>query len=131
MKLGAAKQLYAESVAVVIPLRANPIGAGTATMVEAMLMGKPVVITRSPDKTFAGRRDLVDGENVVIVDPGNAAVLREAIQRVVTDQDFRRRIATGGREWARRHADRKEWLAIMIGALRGPEPGKDSASAGR
>ena len=121
MKLGAARQLYSESAAVVIPTRINPIGAGTTTMVEAMLMGKPVIITRSRDKSFAGRRDLIDGENSILVEAGDVRGLRDAIERLMTDPELRRRIGAKGREWAQFHADRKPWLKIMIGALHGTE----------
>jgi glycosyltransferase involved in cell wall biosynthesis len=119
LRLGAARQLYAESAAVVVPLRANPMGAGTTVMVEAMLAGKPVIITRSEDGTFAGRRDLVDGENVIMVDAGDVPGLRNAIERLMTDKELRRRIGAKGREWAKKHTNRDEWLKIMIGALRG------------
>jgi glycosyltransferase involved in cell wall biosynthesis len=119
MGLGRARQLYAESAAVVIPLRANPMGAGTWVMVEAMLMGKPVIITRSQDGTFAGRRDLVDGESVIMVDAGDVPGLRNAIERLMTDQELRRRIGARGREWALQHANREEWLKILIDALSG------------
>jgi glycosyltransferase involved in cell wall biosynthesis len=123
-KLGEIRRLYAESVAVVIPLRANTMGAGTTTMVEAMLMGKPVIITRSPDGTFAGRRDLFDGEQVVMVDAGDASELRGAIERLMSDQEFRGRIGAKGREWARQHASRGQWLEIMTGALMSRPSGK-------
>jgi glycosyltransferase involved in cell wall biosynthesis len=119
MKLGASRHLYSESAAVVVPLRVNSIGAGSTTMVEAMLMGKPVIITRSQDKSFAGRRDLVDGENLIMVDAGDVPGLRDAIARVMTDQELRRRIGVRAREWAEQHASREQWLEIMIEALRG------------
>jgi glycosyltransferase involved in cell wall biosynthesis len=79
LRLGAARQLYAESAAVAVPLLANPIGAGTTVMVEAMLMGKPVIITRSRDGSFAGRRDLVDGENVIMVGAGDVPGWRNVL----------------------------------------------------
>jgi glycosyltransferase involved in cell wall biosynthesis len=119
MKLGASRQLYSESTAVVVPLHANSIGAGSTTMVEAMLMGKPVVITRSRDKSFAGRKDLVDGENLIMVDTGDVAGLRDAIRRLMTDHELRRHIGVKARKWAEHNASREQWLEIMIGALRG------------
>jgi glycosyltransferase involved in cell wall biosynthesis len=119
MKLGASRQLYSESAAIVIPLHVNSIGAGSTTMVEAMLMGKPVIITRSQDKTFAGRKDLVDGENLIMVDVGDVPGLRDAIGRLMTDRELRRHIGVRARKWAEQHASREQWLEIMIGALRG------------
>jgi len=84
-----------------------------------MLAGKPVIITRSEDGTFAGRRDIVDGENVIMVDAGDVPGWRNALERLMTDKELRRRIGARGREWAKRHANREEWLKIIIGALRG------------
>jgi glycosyltransferase involved in cell wall biosynthesis len=121
LKLGEVWKLYSESAAVVIPLHINPIGAGITTMVEAMLMGKPVIITRSQDGSFGGRRDLVDGEDVIMVDAGDVPGLRDAIERLMTDRELRRRIGAGGHTWAEQHASRELWLEIMIGALCGNE----------
>lgn len=120
MKIGEVRQLYAESAVVAVPLRTNPIGAGSTTMLEAMLMGKPVIITRSRDGSFAGRRDLIDGEHVIMVDPGDVAGWRKAIERLMGDPELRSRIGAKGREWAVRYTNRKQWLEIMIDALRGP-----------
>lgn len=130
MKLGASRQLYSESAAVVIPLHINPIGAGSTTLVEAMLMGKPVVVTRSRDGTFAGRRDLIDGDNLIMVDAGDVSGLRDAIRRLMSDDKFRRDIGASARIWAQKHASRAKWLEIMIGALRG-SPVSRSASISR
>lgn len=130
LKLGASRQLYSESAVVVIPLHINPIGAGSTTLVEAMLMGKPVIVTRSQDGTFAGRADLIDGDNLLMVDAGDVAGLRQAICRLVNDEDLRRDIGLRARNWAERHARRARWLEIMIGALRGC-PVAQTAPVGR
>jgi glycosyltransferase involved in cell wall biosynthesis len=119
MELGAVCRLYAESAAVVIPLHPNAIGAGTTTLVEAMSMGKPVIITRSKDGSFAGRADLEDGHNVILVEPHDIAGLRSAIERLMGDRDLRTRIGANARQWAERHAGREQWLGIMLRALRG------------
>jgi hypothetical protein len=54
-----------------------------------------------------------------MVDPGDVAGLRDAIDRLMTDQNLRRRLGAGARKWANKHASRATWLEIMIGALRG------------
>jgi glycosyltransferase involved in cell wall biosynthesis len=119
MELGAVRRLYAESAVVVIPLHLNPIGAGMQTLVEAMSMGKPVIITRSKDNTYAGRRDIVDGDNVILVNAGDVAGLRKAIERLTSDRELHRRIGMNARKWAEEHAGREEWLSIVTGALSG------------
>jgi glycosyltransferase involved in cell wall biosynthesis len=117
MKLGTVRSLYAESAVVVVPLRPNAIGAGTTTLVEAMSMGKPVIITRSKDGRFARRSDLVDGQHVILVEEYNVAAMRDAIQRLMGDADLRARIGANGRAWAERHAGRDSWLEIVLPAL--------------
>jgi glycosyltransferase involved in cell wall biosynthesis len=64
--------------AVVVPIRAASRSAGQQTYLNAMLMGKPVIVTDAP-----GVRDhIVDGETGWIVAPDPAA-LRQAIQWVL------------------------------------------------
>jgi glycosyltransferase involved in cell wall biosynthesis len=117
MELGAVRQLYAESIVVVVPLHLNSIGAGTTTLVEAMSMGKACIVTRSKDGIFAGRRDIIDGENVIMVDPADPSALRGAIERLVTDNVLRRRIEANAFRWAQEHGGRQQWLHIVLEAL--------------
>jgi len=120
MPMGTVRSLYAESAAVVIPLRTNPIGAGRTTLVEAMAMGKPVIVTRSQGNTYAGRSDIIDNDNVILVNPGDLADMRRAIERLMSDRDLRRRIGLNARRWAEKNAGRRQWLSIVCDALRGP-----------
>jgi glycosyltransferase involved in cell wall biosynthesis len=122
MKIGAVRHLYAESEVVVVPLHPNPIGAGTTTLVEAMSMGKPVIITRSNDGGFAGRADIVNGQNVIMVEPHNVTELRNAIERLMGDRDLRARIGANARQWAQLHTRRDQWLGIVLQALSGSQP---------
>jgi glycosyltransferase involved in cell wall biosynthesis len=119
MELGSVRRLYAESAVVVIPLRDNPIGAGTTTLVEVMSMGKPAIVTKSKDNSFAGRRGIVDGDNVVMVDVGDVGGLRCAIDLLIGNQELRERIGANARNWANKHAGREQWANIVIGALSG------------
>jgi len=126
MEIGAVCRLYAESAAVVVPLHPNPIGAGTTTLVEAMSMGKPVVITQSSDGSFAGRADLEDGQNVILVEPHDVAGMRNAIERLMSDRRLCARVGANARRWAERHASREQWLGVMLRALSGDRPAQHS-----
>jgi glycosyltransferase involved in cell wall biosynthesis len=126
MEFGAVRLLYAESAAVVIPLHSNLIAAGTTTLVEAMSMGKPVIVTKSKDGTFGGRAGLVDGQNVILVEPHDVGGLRNAIARLMGDQELRARIGVNARRWAERHAARDQWLGTILQALRGVQPARPS-----
>lgn len=116
LPFGTIWRLYAESAVVVVPMRPNPIGAGSTVLVEAMAMGKPVIITRTSEQGFAGRADLIDGENVMLVKSGDVDDMRRAIKILMNDPALRKRMGENARRWAERRADRQEWLAIMLGA---------------
>jgi len=123
MEMGAVRNLYAESAVVVIPLYDNPIGAGMTTVAEVMAMGKPAIVTSPKDNGFAGRPDIIDGENFLAVDVGDVAGMRSAIERLMNDGELRRRIGANARKWAEKHAGRQEWLDIVIEAMSGPMAG--------
>lgn len=63
-------------------------------LLEAMAAGVPSVATDVP-----GSRDVVvDGESGVIVEPGSAASLADALGRLLADADLRTRTGAAGRE---------------------------------
>lgn len=71
-------QLMANAHAVVVPMRKMVRSAGQQTYMNAMLLGKPVIVTEAP-----GVRDyIVDGVTGVIV-PRDVAALRAAILHVM------------------------------------------------
>jgi glycosyltransferase involved in cell wall biosynthesis len=89
----ALRDLYARASVVVVPLVPNDFQAGVTTLVEAMAMGKAVVVSAT-----AGQRDVVvDGETGVMVPPGDANALRQAILRLVLDRAERRRLGENAR----------------------------------
>jgi glycosyltransferase involved in cell wall biosynthesis len=71
-------QLLANARAVVVPMRKMVRSAGQQTYLNAMLLGKPVIVTEAP-----GVRDyIIDGVTGVIV-PRDVAALRAAILHVM------------------------------------------------
>jgi glycosyltransferase involved in cell wall biosynthesis len=70
------------------------LDACPTTVLEAMASGRPVVAT-----TTGGIVDLiVDGENGLLVPPGDADELAAAMARLLDDDDLRSRLASGARE---------------------------------
>lgn len=118
LPMGGVWQLYAESAAVAVPLYANSIDAGLSTVLEAMAMGKAVVITRGLDGSYGGR-PIVDGETALLVDIGDVAGWRAALERLFADPVLRRRLGENARRWVERHAARRDVLATVIRLLRG------------
>jgi glycosyltransferase involved in cell wall biosynthesis len=87
-----------EATLLVLPSRSEGMGR---VVVEALLRGRPVVGSR-----VGGIRDLVrDGENGLLVEPGDAAALADALVRVLTDRELAERLAAAARPSA------EPWLA--------------------
>jgi hypothetical protein len=82
---------------VVLPVTPNALTpASVGTYIIAMALGKCVIITDSP----ATRGILEHEGNAIIVPMQDPAALREAIRRAWEDDDYRRRIARKGYEYA-------------------------------
>lgn len=83
---------------VVIPLAVDDISAGQMVLLQAMAMGKPIVITRTT--TIA--EYVTDGRDAICVAARDPMALREAVERVFTDQQFSRQLGTHAEETFRR-----------------------------
>jgi glycosyltransferase involved in cell wall biosynthesis len=74
------------------------LDACPTTVLEAMASGRPVVAT-----TTGGVVDMImDGENGLLVPPGDESRLAETMARLLNDPDLRVRLAAGARERAKR-----------------------------
>ena len=69
------------------------------TILEAMAASKPVIATR----VGAIPSVIKDGETGLLVDPGDADGLRDALARLLTDSDLCRRIGSAGHDWVSRN----------------------------
>lgn len=90
----ALRNLYAQAEVVVVPLMSSDFQAGVTTILEAMAMAKPVVVTATE-----GQRDIiVDGETGVLVPPYDAPALRAELQRLLANPAERHRLGANARE---------------------------------
>lgn len=81
--------LLRRAAVVAIPLLPAERSTGQVVLFEAMALGKPVVATRA-----VGTTDYVrDGANGLLVEPGDAAALADAIERLLRNPDLARRLA--------------------------------------
>jgi glycosyltransferase involved in cell wall biosynthesis len=108
---GELRELYAGSSLVVVPLYENDFQAGVTTILEAMAMGKAVIVSRT-----SGQRDVIDhNANGVYVPPGDSAALRAAITALLDHPEEAARLGANARKtiestmsldlWTRRIAD--------------------------
>ena len=80
---------------------------------QALACATPLVTADTP----AARELLVDGESALLVPPGDAQALADALRRLASDDALRARIAAGGLAAYRRHASEdvlgRRWLSIL------------------
>ena len=117
----AARELLAAARVVVLPVEQNAYSGGTTVLLQAMAMGKPVVVSRT--EAIASGYGLVDGMNCRLVEPGDLEALEAAVCGLLGDGEARARLGAAAREtvehsfsW-QRYADRiREVLAEAAGS---------------
>ena len=67
---------------------------------QALACGTPLVTADTP----GARELLVDGESALLVPPGDAAALADALQRIAANDELAQRLSTGGRATYEAHA---------------------------
>jgi len=93
------RALFAQALMVVVPLRPMVTASGIGTLLEAMAMGRPVIVSDSP-----GILDHVEPDRTALVVPcGDADALRSAMQRLAADQALRDRLGQAARAYVERH----------------------------
>jgi glycosyltransferase involved in cell wall biosynthesis len=103
------RELYAQAEIVVVPLIPSDFQAGVTTILEAMAMAKPVVVTAT-----VGQRDIViDGETGVLVPPHDAPALKATLQRLLADPAERRRLGLNAREAVLGRFDLPDYAAAL------------------
>jgi glycosyltransferase involved in cell wall biosynthesis len=122
----ALRHLYAESAFVVVPLYENDFQAGVTTLLEAMAMGKAVIVTRT-----TGQIDVVtDGVNGLTVAPGDVEGWKAAITRLRHDAELRDELGRNARRWVEENATLGRWVDHLVRALgESVRPGARSTAA--
>ncbi|MHB1858974.1 MAG: glycosyltransferase family 4 protein [Solirubrobacteraceae bacterium] len=88
---------YAHASAFVLPSRYEPFGV---SLREAVLAGLPVICSSA----VGAAADLArDGENAIVLAPGDRAALAEALARVCREPELRARMGAASRALAERH----------------------------
>ena len=88
--------LIAQSRFVVIPILPGVLQpAGISVYLEAMILGKPVVITRG-----ASTEGILDDDLALLVPPGDVDALRTAIDHLWNDAALRAKLSESGKRYA-------------------------------
>lgn len=94
LRLDELRNLYARSSLVVVPLDPVEFQAGVTTLLEAMAMGKAVIVTKTKGQTDV----VVDGETGVYVSPRDVPALRAAILDLMEDTVKRMKLGEAARQ---------------------------------
>ena len=95
------RRIYQESIAVVVPLKDVHQPTGYSVTLQAMACGKPVILSRI--RGLWAPELLVDGENCILVTPGDSREIADAINRIIGDADLRQRIGLAARKTVLNH----------------------------
>lgn len=98
--LAAVRDRFAAARVVALPVRDNSYSGATTTLLQAMAMARPVVVSRTD--AIAEGYGLEDGANCRLVPPGDSAALEQAILELVTGADAARVVGIRARETVER-----------------------------
>lgn len=98
---------------VALPLAPTRRSTGQVVMLEAMALGKPVVVTRSPGITDYIR----DGENGLLVEPGDPGGLARAVRQLLEDRALADRVSNRALEDTKRHHTFDRHAADKLNAI--------------
>ena len=108
------RDLYDRARLVVMPLHPVLTAGGVTAFLEAMAMGKPQIVSDS-----AGLRDYIrDGENALVVPSRDVSSLRQAILRLLEDDNFRHRLGESSRACAQSLFSSRQFAAQLAGRFR-------------
>jgi glycosyltransferase involved in cell wall biosynthesis len=86
-------------------------GSGSVSLIEAMQARLPVVASNIDGIP----EDVTDGENGLLVPPGDVSALRRAIERLLHDAGLRERLSRASRETFERRFSAEPFVAAMRG----------------
>lgn len=108
------RRLYSRSRFVVLPIHNVEFDAGVTALVEAMAMGKAVIISRT-----RGQADILsDGVHGIYVPPGDPRALRAAIEHLLTHPEEADRMGQAGRALVEQRHTLDAYVARLAAIVR-------------
>lgn len=95
--------LYQGAACVVVPLLESSQPSGQSVTLQAMACGRPVVLTKTSG--LWSEKMMLDGENVLLVPPGDVERLKKALCSVLDQNEIAEQIGIAARKTVEQHAD--------------------------
>jgi glycosyltransferase involved in cell wall biosynthesis len=103
---------------VVVPLETHVYSSGQVVVLEAMALGKPVVATR-----VLGTEDYIrDGIDGLLVEPGDAAGMRAAINKILSSPELERSLGANAVQVIRDRHTLQKYVADIAVLASGTDP---------
>lgn len=101
----------AEARVVALPVRDNSYSGATTVLLQAMAMGKPVVVSRT--EAIAAGYGLENGLNCRLVEPGDSDALERALVDLLADEPAAAALGSRARETVERHHSWDRYTAAI------------------
>jgi glycosyltransferase involved in cell wall biosynthesis len=113
--LTAVRDRLARARVVALPVRANSYSGATTVLLQAMAMGKPVVVSRTP--AIASGYGLADGENCVLVEPDDEPAFEGGLLGVLADDARAGALGAHARQLVEQELSWSRYANVIHGAL--------------
>jgi len=111
---GQIRDLYANAYFVVIPLHDVIFSAGATAVIEAMAMGKAVIIAKSK-----GISDYVeDGKTGLFFEPGNAGDLKEKMRYLLENPGEAKRLGENARKKVEAEMNMERYVSQLAAVIK-------------
>lgn len=107
------RDAYARASVVVVPLLPSDIDAGVNVILEAMSMGRPVIVSRTEGQVDV----VVDRLNAVFVPPGDADALKSAIQKILDAPKEAEAMGTRARSYVEANHRLVDFIELVRGEI--------------
>jgi glycosyltransferase involved in cell wall biosynthesis len=107
------RRLYEQATIVVVPLIESDMPAGITTLLEAMSMGKPVIVSGTQELQGV----VQDRETGLVVPPGDVSAMRAAIVELLDAPDLRAHLGARARQAAVERFDVTGYAAALAGQV--------------
>ena len=106
------KNFYSRANIIVLPVKENSYSGATTCLLQAMSMGKAVVVSNT--KAIYKGYGLNNGVNCMLVPPNNKKELKKAIEFLINNPKIKANIETSARKLFLKHYSKKMYINNLV-----------------